>query len=166
MPITKQKKAEIVEGVTAALKDSESVVFVNFHGLKVEEANTLRRQLRDHQVGYTVAKKTLVGRALDTLSLKGERPAFDGELAVAYLSGEGDILSPAREVRAFGTAHKDAVAILGGIFEGAYKNKEEMIEIADIPSLDTLRGMFVNILNSPIQGLAVALSAIAETKTE
>ncbi len=54
--------------------------------------------------------------------------------------------------------------ILGGVFDGVYKSKEEMTEIASIPSLQTLRGMFVNVINSPIQGLAVSLNQIAEKK--
>ena len=39
-----------------------------------------------------------------------------------------------------------------------------MTEIASIPALPVLRGMFVNVINSPIQGLAVALNQIAEKK--
>jgi len=40
----------------------------------------------------------------------------------------------------------------------------KMQEIATIPSLQVLRGMFVNVINSPIQGLAIALNAIAQKK--
>ena len=39
-----------------------------------------------------------------------------------------------------------------------------MQSIADIPGMKTLQGMFVNIINSPIQSLAVALSQIADKK--
>ena len=41
----------------------------------------------------------------------------------------------------------------------------EMIEIAKIPGLEVLRGKFVNIINSPIQRFAVALSEIAKKKS-
>ncbi len=44
-------------------------------------------------------------------------------------------------------------------------NKAEMMEIATIPSRETLLGMFVNVINSPIQGFVVALNSIAEKKT-
>jgi ribosomal protein L10 len=39
-----------------------------------------------------------------------------------------------------------------------------MMEIAQIPDRQTLLGMFVNVINSPIQGLAVALNAVAEKR--
>jgi hypothetical protein len=40
----------------------------------------------------------------------------------------------------------------------------EMLGIATIPPLQTLRGMFVNIINSPIQRFAVVLDQIAASK--
>lgn len=161
MAITKAKKKEILEKVGDALNGSQSVVFVNFNGLTVNDTTALRADLRKEGVGYTVAKKTLVGRALDTLSVAGDRPTFDGELALAYAD---DLLAPAREVHEFSKKHKDNIAIVGGIFDGVYKSKDEMMEIALIPPLKTLRAQFVNIINSPIQGFAVALNAIAEKK--
>jgi ribosomal protein L10 len=43
-------------------------------------------------------------------------------------------------------------------------NAEEMLGVATIPPLQTLRGMFVNLINSPIQRFAVALNQIATKK--
>jgi ribosomal protein L10 len=43
--------------------------------------------------------------------------------------------------------------------------KAQMMEIATIPGLQTLYAQFVNVINSPIQGLVVALNAIAEKKS-
>jgi hypothetical protein len=39
-----------------------------------------------------------------------------------------------------------------------------MNSIATIPPLPVLRGMFVNVINSPIQSLVIALSKVAEIK--
>ena len=106
-------------------------------------------------------------------SAKGEIPALDGELALAYLTAQegsspdfedSDVVAPARGIFEFIKKYKENISILGGIFEGLYKNKDEMMEIAAIPPLSVLRGQFVNIINSPIQGLVVALNQIAEKK--
>ena len=50
------------------------------------------------------------------------------------------------------------------MFEVKYMNASEMMSIATIPPLQTLRGMFVNLINSPIQRFAVVLDQIALTK--
>ena len=137
------------------------MVFVNFHKLPVKDTTPLRRSLREQGVGYKVAKKTLIKRALSTVKAEGEMPELGGEVAIAFGKDE---LAPAREVYNFVKTHKDSVQILGGVFEGKYLNKEAMLAIAMIPPLQTLRGMFVNLINSPIQRIAIALDQIAQTK--
>jgi len=161
MAIKKDKKVEILDNIKAILGDAESVVFVNFHGLSVGDTTKLRKDLREQDVGFTVAKKTLIKRALDNVKVNGDVPSLDGEVAVAYGKDE---TAPARGVYEFHKTHKEQIAILGGIFEGEYKDKEEMTIIAAIPGMQILRGMFVNVINSPIQGFAVALSEIAKLK--
>jgi large subunit ribosomal protein L10 len=165
MARTKAEKQEIIEKVKKITDDSQSLVFVNFHGLKVSGATEVRRKLKSENIGFFVAKKTIMNKAFEVASKKiaGTMPALEGEIGIAY--GK-DLIAPAREVFAFQNKFKGAgVAILGGIFEGKYMTKEEMLGIALIPSLTSLRGMFVNVINSPIQGFVMALDQIAKKQT-
>ncbi|HUC88410.1 MAG TPA: 50S ribosomal protein L10 [Candidatus Paceibacterota bacterium] len=162
MPITLDKKKELVAGLEKSLKTANSAVFVKFDKLTVADANKLRRNLQTQEVGYVVAKKTLLKRALGAHNIAGDMPEMPGQIAVAYGS---DLLAPAREIFAFQKGHKDNISIVGGIFEGKYMNSSEMMSIATIPPLQILRGMFVNLINSPIQRIAVALDQIALAKT-
>lgn len=162
MPIiTKKQKEEFIADLTKAIKDSKSVTFVNFHGLNVADETAMRKALASAGVKYLVVKKTLAKRALQSSGISGDMPDFVGELAFTY--GD-DLTAPAREVYSFQTKLKDAVKIVGGIFEGKYLNASEMTEIASIPSTEVLYGKFVNIINSPIQRFAIVLSQIASTK--
>ena len=167
MPATRREKEEVKEKLSGILKSSPSVVFVNFHGLPVADTSAMRRWLDKEGVGYVVAKKTIIRLALQDVKMEGEIPELSGELALAYLKGEGkgDIIAPARGVYQFQKKLQEKVSILGGIFEGKFLGKSAMVEIASIPSLQTLRGMFVNVINSPIQGLVISLSQIAERKS-
>ena len=160
MAITKAKKQDILAKLSELKAEADSIVFVHYKGLSVADTTAMRKELRDNGVGYFVAKKTLMKRAFaDTFT--GEMPALDGEIAVAYST---DPMAPAQAMKEFGTKFKDKISIVGGVFQGVYKNQDEMTEIASIPSLDVLRGMFVNVINSPIQGLVVGLNALAEKK--
>ena len=161
MPITLDKKKELVVSLEKALKGANSVVFVKFDKLKVADVNSLRRALQGQEVGYQVAKKTLLKRALSTHGITGDLPEIEGQVAIAYGT---DLLSPAREVFEFQKKHKENISIVGGVFEGKYMSASEMMSIATIPPLQTLRGMFVNLINSPIQRFAVVLDQIALTK--
>ncbi len=162
MAISKAKKGEIVDKLSRALKSAKSLVFVNFHGLKVSDATELRRALKAQGVSYAVTKKTLTKRVLDAEKFEGSLPELTGELAMAWSE---DLVAPAREVYGFQKKFPEGLKILGGVFEGKYLSKSEMEGIATIPSPQVLRGMFVNIVNSPIQRFAIALNEIAKTKS-
>ena len=89
-----------------------------------------------------------------------------GEVEVAYTASSEDQTAPARRVHAFGKELGEGkLSILGGIFEGKLEGAALMQTIATIPGMDTLRGMFANIINSPRQRFAIALSEVAKTKT-
>jgi large subunit ribosomal protein L10 len=163
MAITKKQKAEIEGGLAKIVKDSASVVFVAFDKLAVADVNSIRRALQTEGVGYVVAKKTLAKRALVGSAISGEMPVLDGQLALVY--GK-DPIAPARAIHAFVKKFKEQLKIVGGVFEGSYRDKAAMMSIATIPPLNILRGQFLNVINSPIQGLAIALNQIAEKKIE
>ncbi len=163
MAISKEKKVGIVKKVEDIIKAGQSLVFVNFHGLTVSAVNELRRTLESKGMGYYVAKKTLIKRAFDGSSVTGEMPALDGEVAIAW--GE-DALAPIKEVYDFHKKNTETLKIIGGVFGGAFAPAEQMLTLAKSPSREVLYGQFVNVINSPIQGLVIALDAIAKQKSE
>ena len=159
--ITKSQKKEIAAKLDNALL-ATTIVFVSFDKLGVEDNNVLRKALKTNDSDYMVAKKTLLRRAIEASSAKGDAPDLgDGMVAVAF---GNDQMAPAREVFEFEKDHKGTVTIMGGIFDGEFKNQAEMMEIATIPGMETLRGMFANVINSPLQRFAVVLGQVAEKK--
>jgi len=159
--LQKSKKEEMIKDFEGAIKNSDSMVFVNFHGLKVSDETSLRQNLRAQGVSYKVGRKTLLKRAL-TGKAKGEIPELSGEIAVAYSK---DATASAREIYNFQKTHKGLLEIIGGIFEGNFLDKGAMMEIAMIPSREVLYAQFVNLINSPIQRFAVVLDQIAQSKS-
>lgn len=161
MAITRAKKGEVLDKLTKAFKDASSVVFVNFKGLSVGNTTQLRQELKKEGVSYTVAKKTLTKKALAEGGFEGEMPELSGELSVAY---GVEATAPARGVYNFQKKFPENLNILGGVFEGKFMTKDQIEGIAKIPSMQSLRGMFVNIVNSPIQRFAIALNEVAKKK--
>jgi large subunit ribosomal protein L10 len=161
MAITKAKKQDILAKLETVRDSAESIVFVHYKGLTVANTTAMRKDLREKGVGYFVAKKTLMKRAFGS-TFTGEMPNLDGEIAIAYST---DAIAPAQNIKEFSDKFKNNLSIVGGVFQGVFKSQDEMIEIASIPPLQVLRGMFVNVINSPIQGFVIALDAIASKKS-
>lgn len=166
---TRQQKGEIIEKIARALKEGASAVFIHFSKVSVAEESAMRRALKKDGVSYFVAKKTLIRRALEKLGLKHDEVPLEGEVAIASGGGE-DVTAAARLIHEFGKKLRDAstalgaskLTILGGVFEGKLIGQAAMQEIATIPSMQALRGMFAQIINSPRQRFAVVLNAVAE----
>ena len=168
MKKTKDQKIALVKELTDALKGAASTVFVGFRGVNVAEEGAMRRALRAEAVKYTVVKKTLIRRVLEALGHKAADAQLPGEVALAFGGGD-DATAAARLIHEYGKKFlgpnkENKLSILGGIFEGKLMNQVGMQGIATIPSMQTLRGMFAQIINSPRQRFAVVLSKVAETK--
>ncbi|MDO8523718.1 MAG: 50S ribosomal protein L10 [bacterium] len=174
MALTKDKKKEILASLTDALSKTQSSVFIGFKGLTVAEANELRAGLKKERVKYTVVKKTLLAKALSEKGYAGAMPDLPGEVAMAHLLEGDDVTAPGRSLQIFvkkfsakgGSASggKDKLRFLGGVLEGRFLSQSEMAAIAQIPAMPILRGMFVNIINSPIQRFVIGLNQITEKK--
>ncbi|MBI2482461.1 MAG: 50S ribosomal protein L10 [Candidatus Vogelbacteria bacterium] len=161
MAITRQQKETISAKLEQVIREMPAIVFVNFHGLSMAATTELRKALRMAGIGYLVAKKTLLKRVLEQAKLEGTMPALEGEIALAY---GADSLAGAQGVYAFEKKYKEMLSIVGGIFEGAFADRSLMTSLATIPSRQTLYAQVANVINSPLQGLVIALNQIAESK--
>src|SRR3989338_5035722 len=158
--LQKSRKEEMIKDLEKTIKESESVVFVNFHGMKVSDETILRRELRNQGVDYKVSRKTLLKRAL-LKKAEGEIPTLSGEVAIACSKDE---TASSREIYNFQKTNKGILDILGGIFEGKFVGKEKMMEIATIPSREVLLSKIAFLLKSPMQRLAIAVNEVAKKK--
>lgn len=161
MALTRSEKKDILNDLEDIVATEETITFVRFDQINVDRIEELRTQLREEDVTFQVVKKTLLNLTLDDADINGERPEMPGKIAIAY---GGDVTASARGVHQFDTDEEagEALEIVGGIFEGEYKDEEAMNEIAQIPGADELRGMFVNAISSPVSGLAVTLNERAK----
>lgn len=156
MPITKQKKEEILKELKDNLKKSQIVIFVNFHGLDVAAANELRGILRGLGAKYTVAKKTLTKIALKEMSFSGDAPELEGEIGIAF--SESDPITAAKELQKF--AKEKEIKLIGGVFENKYIDGNTVVMLANIPSREVLLAQFANVINSPVKGMVVTLNGV------
>jgi large subunit ribosomal protein L10 len=161
MALTKNKKVELISSYENAIKNSKSAVYVSFKGLSVGKQEELRKKLFAEKMNYTVVKKSLWDRAATANKITGDAPAVTAEMAVLW--GD-DLLAPARIASEFAKLNKKSVAILGGIFDGGFKDAVSMTQIANIPPREVLLSQLAYLLKSPMQRIAIAVSEVAKSK--
>jgi large subunit ribosomal protein L10 len=161
MALTKAKKVELVDSYVDALAHSKSAVYLTFKGLSVAKQEMLRKKLFAENMRYTVVKKSLWERAVKSQNIAGEAPVITDELAIVW--GD-DLLAPARIANEFAKANKKLVNILGGIWDGNFKDSAQMLTIATIPTREVLLSQLAYLLKSPMQRIAIAVSEVAKKK--
>jgi len=153
--LTKKQKKQLIEELADKINHQSSLVFTDFKGLKVGEISDLRKQLREVNAEYAVAKKTLIKLALEKAGKDDiDISHFQGSIALAL--GYDDPIMPIKIVNRFSKEHK-TLDILGGIMKSKLLLADEVKELALIPSKDELLAKLVGSLKSPISGLVNVL---------
>lgn len=173
MPKTRAEKEAVVQDLAEKLGRMRSIVFANYEGLTVKEVEELRRELAKAGVTYSVAKKTLLARAMELAgsSIDPRNIAGNFGTAIAF----EDEVAPARIMATFAKQH-EALRMVAGVLEGKLVDKAAVVALAKLPSKQELIGKavgsiaaplsgFVRVLAGNLRGLVYALNAIKESKS-
>ena len=158
-----EQKQQAVAELAEKIKNSVAGVLVNYQGITVEDDTAMRKALRESGVKYMVVKNTLTGRACDMVGYSEMKQYLNGMTAIAI--SENDAVAPAKVLKKY--AEKvESFKILAGYLDGAVIDEKTVIELADIPSKETLIAKFLGSIQSPLYGLAYALQAIIDKQGE
>jgi large subunit ribosomal protein L10 len=158
-----QEKQLIIDEIKAKLENAEAAVVIDYMGITVEEANSMRKQLREADVDYTVYKNTLVKRAIEGTKYEGLADALAGPSALAI--SQTDATAPARVLNKVMKEFKK-MEFKAGVIEGELFDAAGVQAIADIPSRDELIAKFMGSIQSPIANFARVINQIAEQQGE
>ena len=156
------EKQAIVEGLTEKLQGAAAGVLVDYKGITVAEDTALRAELRKNNVDYAVVKNTLLRFAVDKLGMNGLDDLLSGTTALAVC--KDDPVAPARVVNDFAKKLNDRFEIKGGFMDGKVIPLNEVLALAAIPPLPTLRAQVLGTMLAPISALAFVLNQIAENQ--
>lgn len=154
MAISREKKEQIVSELEEKFKKSLISVFTNYRGLNVEEVSGLRKKMREKEIDYRVAKNTLFRLAFKNTEMKVDESILNQPIAAAF--GYRDEVDPPKIINDFAKEHEN-LEILGGIIEGKYVPREEILELANLPTREELYAKIVGSLASPFRGLVSVL---------
>ena len=156
------EKQAIIDEIKEKFENAQSAVVIDYMGITVEQADSMRRKLREADVDYTVYKNTLVKRAIAGTDFEALTEVLEGPSAFAFSS---DATAPARVLNEAIREFKK-MEFKGGFVEGEYYDKEAMEQVALIPSRDVLISKFMGSIQSPISSFARVVSQIAESREE
>ena len=143
-------KNNFVKNLKEELSSSSSVIVSHYDGLSVLETDDLRKKMRENGAKFKVTKNRLTKIALANTPFESIADLFIGPTSIAY---SDDPAAPARVSVEFEKKFEN-FKILGGSFEGKKIDKEKIIFLATLPSLDEIRSKIVGLINAPAQKIA------------
>ena len=158
--VAKQQKQLVIDEIKAKLDGAQSAILVDYMGITVEQADKMRRALREADVDY---KNTLVKRAIEGTDFESLKDHLAGPSAIAI--SKTDATAPARTLNGL-IKEIPAVEFKAGVVEGTFYDKAGVEAIANIPSRDELIAKFMGSIQSPVSTFVRTLQAVADAKTE
>ena len=149
------EKRDFVAGLNAALADTAMIVVTRNQGLTVSEATDLRRRMRAAGATFKVAKNRLTHLALEGTRFDGLKPMLKGPTALAWAL---DPVAVAKAAVEFARTNEKLV-LIGGSLGARTLDAPGVRALAELPSLETLRGRLVGMISSPATRVAGMLQA-------
>jgi large subunit ribosomal protein L10 len=155
--VDKTEKAEVVEDLSGVFAKAGSVVVAHYSGMTVAEMSDLRARMRAQGASFRVAKNRLAMRALKGTAVEAISHLFKGPTGIAYSS---DPVAASKVAVAYAKDNGKLV-ILGGAVGALALDANGVKALAELPSLDALRGKIVGLLVAPATKIAGVVQAPA-----
>ena len=153
----KAEKAEVVEDLKVVFADAGSVVVAHYSGMTVAEMSDLLARMRAQGASFRVAKNRLAMRALKGTAVEAISHLFKGPTGIAYSS---DPVAASKVAVAYAKDNGKLV-ILGGAVGALALDAAGVKALAELPSLDALRGKLVGLILAPATKIAGVVQAPA-----
>lgn len=156
-------KKEVIEEIKGNIKESQSMVLVDYRGLDVNELTQLRENFRKEGVVYKVYKNTMMSFAFKELGYDKFLDLLEGPNAVAF--SKNDPISAARIANDFAKEH-DKLEIKAGYMNDKFLEVNDVKELASIPPREVLIAKLLGSLKAPQSNFVYLIDAIAKSKEE
>jgi len=155
--LDRTEKREFVSVLGQVFAETNMVVVTQNNGMTVAQVSELRRQMRASGSTYKVAKNRLAVLALDGTRFNGIAPLLKGPTALAW---SNDPVAVAKAAVDYAKTNEKFI-VLGGALGTQTLDAAGIKALAELPSLDALRGKLLGLLQAPATKIAGVLAAPA-----
>ena len=152
------EKQNITAEYKTRLNGSPFFIVVEYRGLRVGPMTELRKRLAKAGAEMHIVKNSIFRIAAREAGVGELNGALTGQLAV--ITGQKDVSSAAKVIKTF-AAEFDKPKLKFGYLNNKRLEANDLKTLADLPSLDVLRGKLLGVLNAPATKLVRLLNTPA-----
>ena len=152
------EKQFLAKEYLARLNASPFFIVVDYKGLKVGPLTDLRKRLNKAGSEIHIVKNSIFRLAAKEAGVADLNGSLTGQVAV--VTGQKDVSSAAKVVKNF-NAEFDKLKIQFGYLSNKRLEAQELMALADLPSIEVLRGKLLGVLQAPATKLVALLNTPA-----
>src|ERR1017187_7231334 len=152
------EKQNLSKEYLTRLNASPFFIVVDYKGLTVGHLTELRKRLNKAGAEIHIVKNSIFRIAVKEAGVADLNGALAGQLAV--VTGQKDISVAAKVVKTF-NAEFDRLKIKFGYLNSQRLADKDIMALADLPSIEVLRGKLLGVLNAPATKLVRLLNTPA-----
>ncbi len=164
------EKQNISAEYITRLNASPFFIVVDYQGLKVGPITELRKRLHKAGAEMHVVKNSIFRIAAKEAGVADLTGTLTGQLAV--VTGRQDVSTAAKVLKTF-SSEFDKPKLKFGYLNSQRLEGKDLIALADLPSIDVLRGKLLGLINTPATSLvrllntpATQLAQVIKAKSE
>jgi large subunit ribosomal protein L10 len=152
------EKQNLTKEYLSRLNASPFFIVVDYQGLKVTHLTELRKRLRQAGAEIHIVKNSVFRVAAREAGVGDLNGNLSGQLAV--VTGQKDVSAAAKVVKTYG-AETNRLKMQFGYLNNQRLENADLLALADLPSLEVLRGTLLGVLNAPAGKLVRLLNTPA-----
>jgi large subunit ribosomal protein L10 len=152
------EKQNLTKEYLARLNASPFFIVVDYKGLTVGHLTELRRRLVKAGAEIHIVKNSIFRLAAKEAGVADLNGSLNGQVAV--VTGQRDISTAAKVVKTFGSEF-DKLKVHFGYLNNQRLEQPSILTLADLPSIEVLRGQLLGVLNAPASKFVRLLSTPA-----
>jgi large subunit ribosomal protein L10 len=155
----REEKKLLLEEIKEKVKLSKALIVTRYENINTEEMWVFRNTLSKNASELEVVKKRILLKVLEQCGYSYKSKDLNGHIAVVFVKPEGDAVNATKVVFEFSN-ETNKMQILRGEIEGISYNKDDLVTLSTLPSINELRAQFLGLLEAPMSQTVTVMQSV------
>ena len=151
MPVTRERKQELVQAYRQWLEGSSGVVLTSYSGMSVRALEDLRRKVREAGGEDHAIKNRLMGLGRGRGGREGRSRALGGSTGIGF---GGEAVAGMVKAIVETARQSEALKVKAALLEGRIYDARQVERLAELPPLPVMRAQLLGLLQTPATRVA------------